>query len=149
MARKDLAPLSSRLFGSEAVCKGSLNAGTFRNPSFQGLENCISTSGQARCSHETHAPFLGAILNYTLLCADQYLTVYTSVLCNYFLRPLYKPCFIRFPIPHVPPYTWFSSLLTIYRCKSSPRYSCSFTLSFHQSGFKQYQCTSWGQGLLL
>ena len=27
---KDLAPLSSRLFGSEAVCKGSLNAGTFR-----------------------------------------------------------------------------------------------------------------------
>ena len=35
----------------------------------------ISASGQARCSHETHVPFLGAILNYTSLCADQYLTV--------------------------------------------------------------------------
>ena len=33
------------------------------------------TSGQARCSYETHVPFLGAILNYTSLCADQYLPV--------------------------------------------------------------------------
>lgn len=31
--------------------------------------------GSGRCSYETHVPFLGAILNYTSLCADQYLTV--------------------------------------------------------------------------
>ena len=51
---------------------------SFANVTVRSLpqrRKCISTSGQARCSHETHVPFLGAILNYTSLCADQYLTV--------------------------------------------------------------------------
>lgn len=41
------------------------------------VENCISTSDQARCSYETNAPFLGAILNS--LCADQHLTIYDEL----------------------------------------------------------------------